>query len=63
MAKRARALHDFQYDPPTTVFLLSMRYEVQIDLSRFIHSVRPHSPISCFFVGSFNTEPVLWAST
>ena len=28
MAKRAKALHDFQHDPPTTVFLLSMRYEI-----------------------------------
>ena len=25
MQKRAKALHDFQSDPPTTVFLLSMR--------------------------------------
>lgn len=25
MRKRAKALHDFQHDPPTTVFLLSMR--------------------------------------
>lgn len=25
MKKRAKALHDFQHDPPTTVFLLSMR--------------------------------------
>jgi SNF2 family DNA or RNA helicase len=33
MAKRAKALHDFQHDPPTTVFLLSMRYEVLRDLS------------------------------
>ena len=28
MAKRAKALYDFQHDPPTTVFLLSMRYEI-----------------------------------
>jgi SNF2 family DNA or RNA helicase len=26
MTKRAKALHDFQSDPPTTIFLLSMRY-------------------------------------
>ena len=26
MQQRAKALHDFQSDPPTTVFLLSMRY-------------------------------------
>jgi SNF2 family DNA or RNA helicase len=25
MAARAKALHDFQADPPTTIFLLSMR--------------------------------------
>jgi SNF2 family DNA or RNA helicase len=25
MKKRAKALHDFQSDPPTTIFLLSMR--------------------------------------
>ena len=25
MAQRAKALHDFQSDPPTTIFLLSMR--------------------------------------
>jgi hypothetical protein len=25
MKKRAKALHDFQNDPPTTIFLLSMR--------------------------------------
>jgi superfamily II DNA or RNA helicase len=25
MKKRAKALHDFQHDPPTTIFLLSMR--------------------------------------
>lgn len=25
MRKRAKALHDFQHDPPTTIFLLSMR--------------------------------------
>jgi SNF2 family DNA or RNA helicase len=23
--KRAKALHDFQHDPPTTIFLLSLR--------------------------------------
>ena len=26
MKQRAKALHDFQLDPPTTIFLLSMRY-------------------------------------
>lgn len=26
MSQRAKALHDFQSDPPTTIFLLSMRY-------------------------------------
>ena len=25
MKKRAKALHDFQHDPPTTIFLLSLR--------------------------------------
>jgi SNF2 family DNA or RNA helicase len=32
MKQRAKSLHDFQADPPTTIFLLSMRYAIPIVL-------------------------------
>jgi hypothetical protein len=41
MKQRAKALHDFQSDPPTTIFLLSMRY---------VHnSLLMENGINCYF--------------
>jgi SNF2 family DNA or RNA helicase len=36
MRKRAKALHDFQHDPPTTVFLLSMRRELSLSYLKLL---------------------------
>jgi SNF2 family DNA or RNA helicase len=46
MKLRAKALHDFQNDPPTTVFLLSMRYELALRLSPFLFASTTHWALS-----------------
>jgi hypothetical protein len=57
MKKRAKALHDFQSDPPTTIFLLSMRYV------RFCPSCWVLSLCTTYHTISFSIERGLWVST
>jgi SNF2 family DNA or RNA helicase len=61
MSQRAKALRDFQNDPPTTIFLLSMRYVVSMVDHWSYYFKKKHNVLTNIL--SFVSALELWVST